>query len=50
MREKFETNANEDNRLEWVEPDVRALPVSETAIRPGHGPDGETIWTDCTAS
>lgn len=39
-----------DTRLDWVEPNVRALSVSETALHPGHGPDGETIWVDCTAS
>lgn len=50
MPEKFEKNADVDTRLDWVEPEVRSLSVSETAIHPGHGPDGETIWTDCTAS
>lgn len=39
-----------DTRLDWVEPQVRQLAVAETAIHPGHGPDGETIWVDCTAS
>lgn len=39
-----------DVRLAWVEPEVRALAISETALAPNHGGDGETIWTDCTLS
>ncbi len=44
------TEKNDDNRIEWIEPEVRTLAVSETSIRPGIGHDGETIWTDCTLS
>jgi hypothetical protein len=50
MTGKSENNVGVDNRLDWVEPEVRVLSVSETAIQPGIGPDGETIWTDCTLS
>lgn len=50
MPEKLENKPDEDNRLDWVEPAVDMLSVSETALHPGHGPDGETIWTDCTLS
>jgi hypothetical protein len=37
-------------RLEWIEPEVRELAVTETSLAPGRGADGETIWTDCTLS
>lgn len=38
-------------RIEWVEPEIRELAITETALLPGRsGADGETIWTDCTLS
>jgi hypothetical protein len=39
-----------DTRLDWIAPEVRAMSVKETALRPNTGHDGETIWTDCTLS
>jgi len=50
MTDKSEDNVDVGVRLDWVEPEVRVLSVSETAIHPGIGPDGETIWFDCTLS
>jgi hypothetical protein len=50
MTEETKNTTGSDTRLDWVEPEVRELSVTETAVHPGHGPDGETIWTDCTAS
>lgn len=34
---------------EWVEPEIRALALSETALNPGRGPDGNTVFIDCTS-
>ena len=34
----------------WVEPEIRALDIQETAGNPGVGTDGETRWADCTLS
>ena len=40
-----------DSRIEWFEPEVRALAIVETSVLPVRsGTDGETIWTDCTLS
>lgn len=35
--------------LEWIEPEVRVLPVTETAANPGVGADGGAFG-DCTLS
>lgn len=46
MSEKIEAG---QSRKTWIEPEVIALAVTETAIRPDRGRDGETRWTDCTS-
>lgn len=33
----------------WIEPEVVSLDISETAISPARGVDGETLWVDCTS-
>lgn len=38
------------DRIDWIEPEVRELAVSETSVAPGRGGDGETMWVDCTLS
>ena len=49
MANNLDTKA--DTRVEWIEPEVRALAIVETSVLPGSaGHDGETIWTDCTLS
>ncbi len=50
MADEINNNAVEDNRLDWVEPEVHELSVTETGHQPGRGLDGETIWVDCTLS
>ena len=33
----------------WIEPEIIELSVTETALRPNRGTDGETRWVDCTS-
>jgi hypothetical protein len=46
---KSEPDVKSDTRLEWVEPEARALAVSETAMQPTVGSDGGS-FPDCTLS
>jgi len=39
-----------DTRLEWIEPQVRMLAASETALEDGRGGDGNMFFIDCTRS
>ena len=39
-----------DNRLEWIEPDVRELSVRETQAMPTPGGDGARTFPDCSTS
>lgn len=42
-------NKNSKDLAEWVEPEIRTLPVEETAGNPGMGSDGGG-FADCTLS
>lgn len=50
MTDKAQNEGPREERLAWIEPEARVLSVKESAISPGVGTDGETIWTDCTLS
>jgi hypothetical protein len=41
---------SEETLEEWVEPTVTEFEVRDTANLPGPGPDGDTIYPDCTRS
>ena len=43
------TIASAEGRKTWIEPNVIVLAVSETALTPSTGADGETRWVDCTS-
>jgi len=50
MTDKTQDDGLHEERMAWIEPEARVLSVKESAIAPGVGADGETIWTDCTLS
>lgn len=46
--EKLDLPEQKTEILEWIEPEVRVLAVTETAFNPGSGGDGGIA--DCSAS
>jgi hypothetical protein len=48
MSHQFDESRDGDSRLDWVEPEVRRLEISETSVNPGAGGDGGSA--DCTLS
>lgn len=43
------SKSDPDDRLEWIEPEIVALNIQETTMRPGRGRDGGR-FADCTRS
>ena len=41
---------NKEERLVWVEPEIRQLDIRETATGPKAGGDGQRNYPDCTRS
>ena len=47
---KPRSTESSESRLEWIEPEVRHLDMSETASAQTTGGDGERTYADCTLS